>query len=205
MTNQSNEPNQLYQPMNFDNLLGIQYLSDKLIKDHISLYQGYVSNTNKLIQELDMFSKEDMDKTPEYAEIKRRLGWEFNGMRLHEYYFANIIKGGSYLDRNSNIFKKITQDFGSYDNWEKDFRTTGLMRGIGWTVLYYDPFLGRLFNTWIDEHNSGHLTGCYPVLVMDVFEHAYLLDYGIKKSDYINAFFKIVNWTISPEMDNLLR
>lgn len=194
-----------YQLMNFDKLLGIGHLSDKLLKDHFFLYQGYVNNTNKLIQELDMFSKEDMDKTSEYAEIKRRLGWEFNGMRLHEYYFSNIIKGGSYLDRNTNLYKKIIEDFESYDNWEKDFRATGLMRGIGWAILYYDPFLGRLFNTWIDEHNSGHFIGCYPVLVMDVFEHAYLLDYGTKKSDYIDAFFKIVNWKISPEMDNMLR
>lgn len=195
---------QLYQPRNFDNLLDIGYLSSKLIKDHLSLYQGYVNNTNKLIQELDMFSKEDMDKTPEYAEIKRRLGWEFNGMRLHEYYFSNIIKGGSYLGSNNNLFKKITHDFGSYDNWEKDFKVTGLMRGIGWVVLYYDPLLGKLFNTWIDEHNSGHFCGCYPILVMDIFEHAYILDYGIKRSDYIDIFFKIVNWTISPEIDVIL-
>lgn len=196
---------QLYQPRNFDNLLGIQYLSDKLIKDHFFLYQGYVNNTNKLLQELDMFSKEDMYNTPEYSEIKRRLGWEWNGMRLHEYYFSNMIKGGSYLDRNTNLFKRIIHDFGSYDNWEKDFKATGLIRGIGWVVLCYDPLLEKLFNVWIDEHNTGHFTGCYPILVLDVFEHSYQLDYGIKKSNYIDAFFKIVNWTISPEIDTILR
>lgn len=196
---------QLYQPRNFDNLLGIQYLSDELIKDHFFLYQGYVNNTNKLLQELDMFSKEDMDNTPEYSEIKRRLGWEWNGMRLHEYYFSNMIKGGSYLDRNTNLFKRIIHDFGSYDNWEKDFKATGLIRGIGWVVLCYDPLLEKLFNVWIDEHNTGHFTGCYPILVLDVFEHSYQLDYGIKKSNYIDAFFKIVNWTISPEIDTILR
>lgn len=195
----------IYQPRNFDNLLGIGHLSDKLLKDHFSLYQGYVNNTNKLLQELDMFSKEDMYKTPEYAEVKRRLGWEWNGMRLHELYFSNMIKGGSYLDPNTNIFKKITQDFGSYDNWEKDFKATGLMRGIGWVILYYDPLAERLFNIWIDEHNINHLCGGFPILVMDMFEHAYQIDYGIKKSDYIDAFFKIVNWRIDPSIDTIFR
>lgn len=195
---------QLYEPRDFENLLDIGHLSKELMKDHLSLYRGYVNNIDKLLQELEMFSKEDIDETPEYAEIKRRLGWEFNGMRLHECYFSNMIKGGSFLDRNTNLFKKIAQNFGSYDDWEKDFKATGLMRGIGWVVLTYDPLLGRLFNTWIDEHNSGHFCGCYPILVMDVFEHAYLLDFGIKKSDYIDTFFKIINWTISPEIDAII-
>lgn len=184
----------IYIPKNFDNLLGIGHLSNKLINDHISLYQGYVENTNNLVQELDILLEKGMERSTLYTEIKRRLGWEFNGMRLHEYYFSNIIKGGSHIDHHTNLFKKITQDFGSYDNWEKDFRATGMMRGIGWTVSYYDPLLGKLFNTWIDEHNSGHFTGCYPILVLDVFEHAYLLDYGTKRSDYIDIFFKIVDW-----------
>jgi Fe-Mn family superoxide dismutase len=197
-------PYQLYEPRDFENLLYIGHLSRELMKDHLSLYRGYVNNTDKLLQELDLFSKEDIDETPEYAELKRRLGWEFNGMRLHEYYFSNMIKGGSILDRNTNLFKKITQNFGSYDNWEKDFKATGMMRGIGWVILIFDPLSGRLFNTWIDEHNSGHFTGCYPILVLDVFEHAYLLDYGIKKSDYIDTFFKIIKWTISPELDAVL-
>lgn len=195
---------QVHEPRDFENLLDIGHLSKELMKDHLSLYRGYVNNTVKLLQELDMFSREDIDETPEYAEIKRRLGWEFNGMRLHEYYFSNMIKEGSFLDRNTNLFKKIIQNFGSYDKWEKDFKATGMMRGIGWVILIFDPLSGRLFNTWIDEHNSGHFTGCYPILVLDVFEHAYILDFGIKKSDYIDTFFKIINWAISPEIDAIL-
>ena len=195
---------QLYEPRDFENLLNIGHLSKELMKDHLSLYRGYVNNTNNLLQEFDIISEEGMEKSTLYTEMKRRLGWEWNGMRLHELYFSNMIKGGSFLDRNTNLFKKITYDFGSYDNWEKDFKTTGMMRGIGWAVLTYDPLPGRLFNTWIDEHNSGHFIGCYPILVLDVFEHAYILDYGIKKSDYIDTFFKIVNWKINPEIDAIL-
>ncbi|MDP3103294.1 MAG: Fe-Mn family superoxide dismutase, partial [Candidatus Methanoperedens sp.] len=94
----------------------------------------------------------------------------------------------------SNLSKKIAADFGSYENWEKDFRATGAMRGIGWIVLYHDAAAGRLFNTWINEHDAGHLSGATPLLVMDVFEHAYMVDYGLKKADYIEAFFKAIDW-----------
>ncbi len=194
-----------YQPKNFDHLLGITYLSDKLLKDHFSLYHGYVSNTNKLLQELDMLSEEDMRDTPEYAELKRRLGWEWNGMVLHKYYFSNIIKGGSFLDTNTNLYKRIIKDFGSYDNWERDFKYTGLIRGIGWVILYYDHLAENLLNVWINEHDTGHLCGCIPILVMDLFEHAYNTDYGIQKSNYVDNFFKIINWPISPEMDSIFK
>lgn len=194
-----------YKPKNFDNLLGIGHLSDKLLKDHFILYQGYVNNTNKFLQELEIFSKEGLDDSIIYAEMRRRLGWEWNGMRLHECYFSNIIKGGSYIDRNTNLFKKIIRDFGTYDNWEKDFRATGLMRGIGWSICVYDHIGDRLFNTWINEHNTGHFCGGLPILTLDMFEHAYMTDYGIKKSDYIDAFFKIVNWKIDPNIDTIFR
>lgn len=186
----------IYQPRNFDNLLGIGHLSNKLLKDHFYLYQDYVNNTNKLLQELDNLSKEGLDTTPEYAEMKRRFGWEFDGMKLHEYYFSNITKGGSFLDPNSNLFKKIVRDFGSYDNWEKDFRATGLIRGIGWTILSYEPFDDRLFNIWINEHDTGHLCTGFPILILDMFEHAYITDYGRDKKKYIDSFFKMIDWEI---------
>jgi Fe-Mn family superoxide dismutase len=115
-------------------------------------------------------------------------------MRLHEYYFGNMIKGGSHLDKGSGLLTKIAQEFGSYENWEKDFRATGAMRGIGWTVLYHDPIGNRLFNVWVNEHDVGHLSGAHPLLIMDVFEHAFITDYGLKRADYIEAFFKAISW-----------
>jgi len=191
-----------YEAKNFDNLLGTKGLSDQLLKNHFTLYQGYVTNTNKVADALSTMAKEGKTATPEYAELKRRFGWEFNGMRLHEYYFGNIIKGGKSIDKNTNLYKKIVAEFGSYENWEKDFKATGAMRGIGWVILYYDGTEGRLFNTWINEHDTGHLSGAKPLLVMDVFEHAYMVDYGLKKADYIEAFFKAIDWTIDPEFDS---
>lgn len=191
-----------YEAKNFESLLGTKGFSDQLLKNHFTLYQGYVTNTNKVADTLSAMAKEGKTATPEYAELKRRFGWEFNGMRLHEYYFGNMIKGGKAIDKNTNLYKKIVADFGSYEAWEKDFKATGAMRGIGWVILYYDGTEGRLFNTWINEHDGGHLSGAKPLIVMDVFEHAYMTDYGLKKADYIEAFFNAIDWTIDPEMDS---
>ena len=114
-------------------------------------------------------------------------------MRLHEYYFENL-GDKKPLDAESRLGKKIAESFGRIDTWEKDFRATGAMRGVGWTVLYHDATDGRLINFWINEHDEGHPAGGIPLLVMDVFEHAYLLDYGLKRADYIEVFLKNINW-----------
>lgn len=192
-----------FEPKNFDSLLGTAGFSDALLKNHFTLYQGYVTNTNKLADGLAGMIKDGKTGTPEYAELKRRFGWEFNGMRLHELYFGNMVKGGHPVDKNSNLFKKIAEDFGSWDNWEKDFKSTGTMRGIGWTILYFDKNSNRLFNVWVNEHDFGHLAGCVPLLILDVFEHAYMIDYGLKKADYIENFFKAISWEIVSDRFNL--
>ncbi|MEM3659290.1 MAG: Fe-Mn family superoxide dismutase [Thermoproteota archaeon] len=184
----------MYQPKSFEHLLGLKGFSDQLLKNHFTLYQGYVNNTNKLIDALSTLLKEGKTSSPEYAELKRRLGWEWNGMRLHEYYFGNMTKNSIELDKDSKLYKKIVEDFGSYENWEKDFKGVGTMRGIGWATLYYDPEAGRLLNVWINEHDMGHLSGAKLILIMDVFEHAYMIDYGLKRADYIEAFFKAIDW-----------
>lgn len=184
-----------YNPKDYSNLIGMEGFSETLLKNHFTLYQGYVTNTNKLIDALNSMLKEGKVGTPEYAELKRRLGWEFNGMRLHEYYFENL-GGRGGIKKESRIARKIAQDFGSYELWEKDFKACGTMRGIGWVVLYQDPANGRLINFWINEHDVSHPAGCNPVLIMDVFEHAFMIDYGLKRADYIEAFFKNINWDV---------
>ncbi len=191
-----------YEPKNFEHLLGTAGFSDTLLKNHFTLYQGYVNNTNKLIEILTGFVKEGKTATPEFAELMRRFGWEFNGMRLHEYYFGNMSKDGQPIDKNSKLFKKVVADFGSYESWERAFKASGAMRGIGWVVLYYDKSADRLFNVWIGEHDVGHFAGCIPLLVMDVFEHAYMVDYGLKKAEYIEAFFKAIDWAVVADRFN---
>lgn len=185
-----------YQAKDYSRLLGTPGFSDQLLKNHFTLYQGYVNNTNRIAETLKSMQKEGKANTPEYAELKRRFGWEWNGMRLHEYYFDNLVNGGRRLDQNSDLVRKIDEDFGSYAEWEKEFKATGVLRGIGWVVLYLDPVSNRLYNSWINEHDVGHLAGCKPLLVMDVFEHAFMLDYGLKRADYIEAFFKNIDWSL---------
>ena len=182
-----------YTAKDYSKLIGMEGFSNTLLNNHFTLYQGYVTNTNKLADTLAAMLKDGKTATPEYAELKRRFGWEFNGMRLHELYFENL-GGKSGLVKSAVLGKMIAASFGSYEAWEQDFRATGAMRGIGWVVLYYDVPACRLFNQWINEHDVGHLAGCQPILVMDVFEHAYLTDYGLKRADYIAAFFKNIDW-----------
>lgn len=195
-----------YEAKNFDHLIGTEGFSDTLLKNHFTLYQGYVTNTNKLCDELEALKVAGKMGTPGWAELKRRAGWEFNGMRLHELYFGNMghansapPPGGSGnanapMRIDSALTGVIGKEWGTQDLWEKDFRATGTMRGIGWTILYWDPEAKRLFNVWVNEHDVGHFAGCAPLLVLDVFEHAYVGDYGLKRADYIEAFMNAVDW-----------
>jgi len=185
-----------YTATNFDQLLGTPGFSDQLLNNHFTLYQGYVKNTNALAETLERLLKEGKAGTMEFAELKRRFGWEFNGMRLHEYYFGNMTKARKALPGDSGLAKQIAEVFGSFDNWRKGFTSVGAMRGVGWVVLSYDPAMARLFNVWIDEHDSGHLMGTVPLLVMDVFEHAFMIDYGLKRAEYVEAFMHAIDWSV---------
>lgn len=180
----------MHEAKDYSSLLGTSGFSDSLLKDHFSLYEGYVANMNKVA---DLLREEGIG-TLRYSELKRRFGWEWNGMRLHELYFGNLSKEAKPIDENGPLFTKITETFDGFDLWEKDFRAIAAMRGIGWVILAYDPTEDELFNVWINEHDGGHLAGAVPILVMDVFEHAYIRDYGIKRTGYIDAYMKSVDW-----------
>lgn len=179
----------IYTPQDFKHLLGLSGLSDALLSNHFTLYEGYVKNTNTIVNLL----KTKESGTPEYSELQRRLGWEWNGMRMHELYFENITKETSVLE-DGPLKEKIVKGFGSFENWEKNFLVLGAMRGIGWVVLAHDTEKDELFNVWVNEHDLGHLVGATPLLVMDVFEHAYMLDYGIKRTDYLATFLRLIDW-----------
>ncbi|MEW6720897.1 MAG: Fe-Mn family superoxide dismutase [Thermodesulfobacteriota bacterium] len=182
-----------YAAMDYGKLIGMEGFGETLLKNHFTLYQGYVANTNKLSDLLAAMLAEGKTAAPEYAELKRRFGWEWNGMRLHELYFGNL-GGKGALDPAWRLGKAVAAEFGSVEKWEADFRAAGAMRGIGWVVLYRDGESGRLFNQWVNEHDVANLAGAAPILVMDVFEHAFMIDYGLKRADYIAAFFRNVDW-----------
>ncbi len=188
-----------FEPKNYDHLLGTPGFSDQLLKNHFTLYQGYVKNINTIAQELKELREAGKTATPAFAELNRRFGWEFNGMRLHELYFGNMKNGGSKLDSASKLWLQMDKDFGPKPAWRDDFKAIGSMRGIGWVILYHDSEADKLFNVWVSEHDMGHLAGCAPLLILDVFEHAYILDYGLKKADYIEAFFQSIDWVVVEE------
>jgi len=181
-----------YQEQNFNQLWGITGFSDKLLENHLKLYCGYVANTNKLLEALKTLKP----GTPEWSEVKRRFGWEFNGMRLHELYFGNMSKKKTILPEDSELFRLIVKTYGARQACHDDFVNTGKSRGIGWVVLAYDQEADKLFNLWINEHDVGHLAGAIPLLVMDVFEHAFITDYGLDRAAYIDAFVKAIDWDI---------
>jgi len=184
-------PNQAYKAKDYSHLIGMPGFSETLLKNHFALYQGYVANTNKLSALLALKPKDAAN--PEYAELKRRFGFEYDGMRLHEYYFENL-GGKSPLGKSGVLVGKLIAAFGSYEAWEEDFKATGKIRGVGWVVLYLDDRTGAFFNVWIAGHQENHLAGGRLLLVMDVWEHAYMTDYQTNRAAYIDAFFKNINW-----------
>lgn len=176
----------------YTSVRGMKGFSDSLIDLHLKLYEGYVTQANLLYDKLNALSGSTV---PEYGALKRRFEWEFNGMRLHELYFGNL-GGDGVIDSKGALFAALEKQFESFARWQTDFIATGLMRGIGWSVLYLDTTSGRLMNVWIEEHDTGHPALSEPLLVMDVFEHAYMPQYGLDKRGYIDAFFRNVNWDI---------
>ena len=184
----------IYKVKDFKPLIGMKGFSDELLEDHFGLYEGYVSQTNDLLEKLRSFSGSAALGSPEFSELKRRLGWEFNGMRLHELYFGNL--GGSGGQPQGALAESLGRDFGSVDAWSEEFRAVGAMRGVGWTILYHDPVADRFMNLWIDQHDTYHAAGCTPLLVMDVWEHAFATDYGTDRDAYIDAFMNNVNWNV---------
>ncbi|TMB92700.1 MAG: superoxide dismutase [Chloroflexi bacterium] len=178
-----------YKQRTFD-LHGLTGISDQTLEVHFGLYGGYVKNTNLLNEQLVELSGQGQTATPTYAELTRRLGFEYNGMVLHEWYFGNLTRGGGGgIATSSALGRAIGESFGDIDTWRKDFAAIGSMRGVGWAVTYLDPATGRLSNHWITLHEDGNIAGFKPVVVMDVWEHAFLLDYKpAERPKYIEAF-----------------
>ncbi len=189
---------------------GLAGLSDAMLDQHWKLYEGYVTNTNLLSKAVwACLESGDALNKPPHAELQRRLGFEYNGMVLHEYYFG-ALRGGSREPAGSSAFgTQLQKDFGGLERWRKQLTEIGLMRGIGWGVTALDPMTRRLVNFWISDHEIGHIAGFIPIVVMDVWEHAYATDYGVLPSgraEYVKAYFANLHWdTIMERLDRALR
>ncbi|HEU5321405.1 MAG TPA: Fe-Mn family superoxide dismutase [Methylomirabilota bacterium] len=188
-----------YKEQAFDGLAGLDGISDAQIAEHLTLYAGYVKQVNTLNEQLAELIGQGKasGKDPAFAELTRRLGFEYNGMILHEYYFSNLRRAGEPTPpRGSGLAQALGDAFGSVDVWRADFQAMGDMRGIGWVILFQDPATDRLTNHWVTLHQDGVPAGFKPLLVMDVWEHAFMRDYkATEKGRYVEAFFRNIDWS----------
>jgi superoxide dismutase, Fe-Mn family len=177
-------------------LKGLNGISDATLEMHFGLYEGYVKNTNLLFERLADLREKDEAKgaNPGFAELVRRLGFEQNGVRLHELYFDNMTSKPGDLS-SGRLHDTLGEAYGGFDAWKSDFAAVGGMRGVGWAIAYYDISNRTIRNYWIDDHQNGHISGFVPVVVMDVWEHAFIKDYKpAEKAKYIEAFLTNVDW-----------
>ena len=190
----------IYKAQQF-NLSGLTGISDQTLEMHFKLYEGYVKETNKLSEKIQEFIKDgnvDQEEMPAYSELTRRLGFEFNGMVLHEYYFENLRPAADPRPpTSSGLAQALGGSFESIEQWMTDFHAIGEMRGVGWVILFEDPVTDRLSNHWITLHQEGIPAGFKPLLVMDVWEHAFMRDYkATERKKYVEAFFRNIDWAL---------
>lgn len=175
-------------------------ISEKNIEEHLKLYKGYVNNTNLIFNKLAELKGDPEKNAFLLGELQRRLGFEFDGMRNHEYFFASLSGAKKEINNEGELYKKIESEWGSFENFLGHFKFVATTRGIGWTILYHDKMTDKLIITWVDEHHLGQLTGLSPILCLDMWEHAYVYDYPTsEKKKYIEAFFENLNWQVVEE------
>ncbi|MDD5165290.1 MAG: Fe-Mn family superoxide dismutase [Candidatus Pacebacteria bacterium] len=176
-------------------------ISAKSIGEHINLYLGYVKNLN-LIDEKRLEYKKDREANAYVlGELRRRLSFEYNGMRNHEVYFSSLEGGPKDIDPSGDLKKAIETDCGPFDEFLSGFKSVAsTVRGIGWMVLWYDKKDDRLLTSWIDEQHLGQLNGCDMILAIDMWEHSYVADYQPSgKKQYVEDYFANLNWSVIEE------
>lgn len=186
-----------YTPQIFD-LPSLEGLSEKQITAHLGLYAGYVKHVNLLREQIAELTALDAEKYA-YAimETRRRLGFEFNGMRMHEYYFTQFEGGPAELDASSKLADAVSEKYGSVEKFITHFASVGMSRGIGWAILYADSKESTVHTAWVSDHELGQLGGLPIILAMDMWEHAFMVDYlPAEKKSYVDAFFKNMNWSV---------
>jgi Fe-Mn family superoxide dismutase len=188
----------IYQPRQF-NLPTLKGLSEKQIKVHLALYEGYVKHVNLIMSTIAAYSKtEDEGGKYAIAELRRRFAFEFDGMRMHEYYFEQFEGGPSPLSMSGALAKAAIEKYGSGENFIAHIKEVAGTRGIGWVVVYYDPMGKTLCTVFVNDHELGQLAGLPIILALDLWEHAYMVDYvPAEKKTYIEAFLDNVNWSVA--------
>jgi len=176
------------------NIPEIKGISKKQIEEHLKLYKGYVTHTNKILNQLEDWKKNDGDAYL-ISELQRRLGFEFDGMRSHEFYFGSLEGGPKDFPRKGPLAKAFEKEFGNLENAHNEFMRIAMTRGVGWAIIYWDNVYKKVQYAWIDEHHLGHLSSLDIVLALDMWEHAFMVDYlpGEKK-EYVKSYLEALNW-----------
>src|SRR3989338_10927767 len=186
-----------YQPEELKIKNGLEGLSLKMLAEHFKLYEGYVKKANEIQEKIAAADKSEANASYSYiGELKRQETFSVNGIKLHEVYFGHL--GGDGVP-SGELVKMIERDFESLDKWQEDMIVTGIS-ARGWAVLAYDFKDNRLHNYGADAHNVGAVWAAIPLIVLDVYEHAYFMDYGVNRKDYISSFFKNLDWEFANEI-----
>lgn len=173
-------------------------LSKEQTDVHLALYEGYVKHTNLIMEKIASLREQDPAGNAYLInELRRRMGFEFDGMRMHEYYFEQFEEGAAPPVSDSPLADAATKKYGSWDLFIAHVKEVAGTRGIGWAVVNYDPKGRTLHTAWVDDHQLGQLAGLPMVLAIDMWEHAYMVDYRPKdKNLYVEAFFENLNWDV---------
>lgn len=183
-----------YEPKTFD-IPKLDGISEKTIEEHLKLYQGYVKHVNLIHEKIDVLKQDSEQNAFALAEVQRRLGFEWGGMKNHEAYFEQFEGGAKDVDANSELYKSCAYLFGSWEQFLAQFKSVAMTRGVGWAMLYFDEGAKRLVMGWVDEQHLGQLVGAKIVLALDMWEHSFLFDYTPgEKKEYVDAFFRNLNW-----------
>ncbi len=175
----------------------IKDLSMNQLVQHYALYKGYIKKMNEIRQDMRGLTKEDFAAANNtYSKvrcIKQAETYAVNGVKLHELYFENL--GGADTKPGGKILQLIKRDFGSYERWKDFFKACG-KASRGWVIMAYDPFDSHLHLYTGDRHNQGGVWQVIPLLVLDVYEHAYMIDFGINRAKYLDVFMENIDWDV---------
>jgi Fe-Mn family superoxide dismutase len=181
-----------YIAKNYEHLKDIGEISNAAFALHLKLYEGYVNNTNEILEKLPTLAV----NSPGWNELNRRFGWEWNGMRSHELFFDSLQAESFSFPLEGKLYDSFSVFFGGYENWKKNFEAICKIRGIGWAMLVQDKRTGQLMNVWVNEHDAGMLSDVNIILNIDMFEHAYIKDFGTDRQKYLDSIFAHINWEI---------
>lgn len=177
-----------------------EFVSQKTKSAHEELYKGYVETFNKVSSELDTVDRSNVNsRHSQYRSLKLDEVFNLNAIWLHELYFTNCFDPHSEITMDSMSYMRIERDFGTFDDWQKDFMACALSSKSGWAVMGYHTFLRKYVNVMIDEHTGNIPIGFYPIIVVDMWEHAYYRDYLNDKKSYLIAQMREFNWNIIEE------